>query len=160
MASFLSGAVLSLGGKDESPLNSKQCLTSDVNVYSGNLKRHTLSKGIPEGQASTTANPGISLTKNMTLELWPWKISQPHWAMFMVRFHYHGLTQMTRHASVLWIQTEHIIWKGWRKWTFWLLQVRARLLIPWKEIWSCYLMTFTMDSIQEMAARTEDSHSL
>ena len=31
----LFGGVLSLGGKDESPLNSKQCTTSDVNVNSG-----------------------------------------------------------------------------------------------------------------------------
>ena len=34
----LSGAVLSLGGKDESPLNSKWCPTSDVNFNSGNPK--------------------------------------------------------------------------------------------------------------------------
>ena len=34
----LSGAVLSLEGKDESPLNSKWCPTSDVNFNSGNPK--------------------------------------------------------------------------------------------------------------------------
>ena len=56
----LSGAVLSLGGKDESPLNSKRCPTSDVNFNSGNPKRPKLSDGIPGGPASTVAPPGIS----------------------------------------------------------------------------------------------------
>ena len=41
----------------------------------------------------------------------------------MVGHHFHGLMQMTRHASVLWIQTEHVAWRGWRKRTFRLLQV-------------------------------------
>ena len=61
----LSGAVLSLGGKDESPLNSKRCPTSDVNFNSGNPKRPKLSDGIPWVPASTMAPPGVP---PMTLE--------------------------------------------------------------------------------------------
>ena len=125
----LSGAVPSLGGKDESPLNSNWCPTSDVNFNSGNPKRPKLSHGIPGGPTSTTAPPGISPGKTW---LWPWKIPWPHRAMFMVGHPFHRLTPMTRHASVLWIQKEHGVCHGWRKWTFWLLHVRARLLIPWK----------------------------
>ena len=66
----LSGAVLSLGGKDESPLNSKRCPTSDVNFNCGNPKRPKLGDGIPGGPASTLPPPGISPTKDtiMTLE--------------------------------------------------------------------------------------------
>ena len=125
----LSGAVLSLGGQDESPLKSKYCPTSDVKFNSGNPKRPNLSDGIPGGHASTVAPPGISPGKT---RLWPWKIPWPHRAMYMVGHHFHGLMPMTGYASVLWIQKEHVVCKGWRKWAFWLLQVRIRLLIPWK----------------------------
>ena len=89
----LSGAVLSLGGKDESPLNSKRCPTSGVNCSSGNPKRLKLSDGIPGGPASTVAPPGISPGKT---RLWPWKIPWPHRAMFMVGHPFHRLTPMTR----------------------------------------------------------------
>lgn len=66
----LSGAVLSLGGKDESPLNSKRCPTSDVKFNSGNSKRPRLGDGIPGRHPSIMAPLGISATKNtiMTLE--------------------------------------------------------------------------------------------
>ena len=123
----LSGAVLSLGGKDESPLNSKRCSTSDVNVNGENPKRPKLSDGIPGGPASTMPPPGISPTKNtiMTLEDLPTSPSHVYDGHL-----FHRLMPMTRHASVLWVQTEHVVWKGWRKWTFLLLQVRTRLLIP------------------------------
>ena len=87
------------------------------------------------------------------IRLWPCMVSQPHQAMFMVRHHFHGFMKMTTHASVLWIQTEHIVWKGCGKQTFWLEQVRARLLVPRNEIWSCCLMTFTMDSIQDIGSQ-------
>ena len=48
----LSGAVLSLGGKDESLLNSKRCPMSDVKFNRGNSKRPKVSDGIPGGPAS------------------------------------------------------------------------------------------------------------
>ena len=51
----LSEAVLSLGGKDESPLNSKWCPTSDVKFNSGNPERPKHSNGITGGPASTMA---------------------------------------------------------------------------------------------------------
>uniref|UniRef100_A0A8C6E890 C2H2-type domain-containing protein n=1 Tax=Moschus moschiferus TaxID=68415 RepID=A0A8C6E890_MOSMO len=76
----LSGAILSLGGKDESSLNSKRCPTSDVNFNNGNPKRPKLSDGIPGGPASTMASPGISPTRNtiMTLEDLPTAPSRVH----------------------------------------------------------------------------------
>lgn len=111
----LSGAVLSLGVKDESPLNSKRCPTSDVNFNSGNPKRPKLSDGIPGGPASTMPSPGISPTKDTIMTLEDLLTSPSH---VHAGHHFHGLTQITRHASVLWIQTEHVVWKGWRKQTF------------------------------------------
>lgn len=146
----LSGASLSIAGKDESPLNSKQCPTSDVKCNSGNPKRPKLSNGIPGGPASTMAPVGISPTKDtiMTLE-----------GLLTSPSHVHrGASFSQTHANdqacfSLMDPDRTCSWRGWRKRTFWLLQVRARLLIPWKEIWSCYLMTFTMDSIQEMGSQ-------
>ena len=113
----LSGAVLSLGGKDESPLNSKQCTTSDVNVNSGIPK--DLNSPM-ESQGDQPAPWPLQDSVLQRTQLWPWKTSRPHWAMFKVGPHFHRLMQMTRHASVLWIQKEHVVWKGWRKQTFWL----------------------------------------
>ena len=76
----LSGAALSLGGKDESSLISKQCPTSDVKCNSGNPQRPKLSDGIPGGSASTMAPVGISPTKGtiMTLEDLPTSPSHVH----------------------------------------------------------------------------------
>ncbi|XP_014957215.3 zinc finger protein 280A [Ovis aries] len=85
----LSGAVLSLGGKDENPLNSKRCSTSDVNVNGGNPKRPKLSDGIPGGPASTMPPPGISPTKNtiMTLDDLPTSLSHVHGGASFSRTH-------------------------------------------------------------------------
>ena len=85
----LSGAGLSLGGKDESPLNTKQCPTSNVKCNSGNPKRPKVSDGIPGGPASSTAPLDISPTKNtiMNLEDLPTSLSHVHSGASFSRTH-------------------------------------------------------------------------
>nr|XP_058896129.1 zinc finger protein 280A-like [Kogia breviceps] len=73
-------AAFSVGGKDKSPHDSKRRPTSDMNIYNGNPKRPKVSHGIPGGQASAVASPGILPTKNtsMTPEGVPTSSSHVH----------------------------------------------------------------------------------
>lgn len=111
----LSGASLSIAGKDESPLNSKQCPTSDVKCNSGNPKRPKLGNGIPGGPASPMAPVGISPTKDtiMTLE-----------GLLTSPSHVHrGASFSQTHANdqacfSLMDPDRTCSWRGWRKRTF------------------------------------------
>ena len=146
----LSGAGLSLGGKDESLLNSKQCLTSNVKCNSGNPKRPKVSDGIPGGPASTTAPLDISPTKNtiMNLEDLPTSLSHVHSGASFSRTHINdqacfSLMDPDRTCNL----------EGLEKTDFLTLASQSKTVDPMKGNLIVLLITFTMDSIQEMGSQ-------
>lgn len=153
----LSGAILSLGGKDESPLNSKRCPTSDVNFNSGNPERPKLSGGTPGGPAHVMAPPGISPTKNtvMTLEDLPTSPSHVDGGAS-----FHGLHANNQACFSLMDPDRTCSLEGLEKTDFLTLTSQSKTVHPMKGKLIMLLDDLLWTAYRKWAARTEDSHGL